>query len=770
MNFNDLLVDESVLTKLAVEGPNQQQVEQDFGKMAYAFLKDRAPSLITHLIGFEVVEAEPDGSRAVGLFGFDVGGRYFYVPTFFLSNQIKGMDLLYDKEADMFYPLRENWINHILNKQTIQLGDAAQPGVSQDFDTPDFTAISDPPVGGSTKLSAHQVGHDLAATWNQIQKTVADSLENDDAFKSAYANAVLTMKGEPNIKEASFLTDFIEHKGGPKMAAAVAQSLQDINFIKAAAVFYEPSELLINDFSEALAPKEAKSVKIVTRELVDDYSKDMDDDDRTRIVEDGFTLTDNREKANKSDVYTVDYASSLQNPDYSGECDVVLSSGICTPCYVATTPFGATSPGQVLVISKDTKRFFTAHERVVFVRDALNESDKTNAPLYKGAVEVGDMELDATYVLVKENGQTSIPFKTRSITSEDGDDVRIRVNWINNLDFGDDYEGTDYPRAHIAEANPSCLPSYGESSIIPVDRIGGLRVSSRNMIVPTETWKAVKLTEKRHSSMEGKVFSPGTYSEVKENLLKMAYHDVVIESMGEGVGYNISIDGSVVQDNLDAKEASLAIARDLGIDAGETLAIMDEVKQAGATNRLVKFAQQVSMPEVPPQYVGYDAHTGVPIHPAQIDRVEGSTEPYTPPYVGPGDSIYMGGEGERQQQSAQGQGGPSPTELSQQAAAAGQQQVFDHSVVGGLAQTYDVSFAVDSYVPDLLKCLDRIGRILFLFYWKNVDFAERYGDQDLTAMEDQLRGVFKSLGDLSLKLKQKTIDAEGTEFVDGGAI
>jgi hypothetical protein len=128
----------------------------------------------------------------------------------------------------------------------------------------------------------------------------------------------------------------------------------------------------------------------------------------------------------------------------------------------------------------------------------------------------------------------------------------------------------------------------------------------------------------------------------------------------------------------------------------------------------------------------------------------------------------MGGEGQRQQQA--GGGGMDPTQIAQQAAATGQQQVFDHSVIGGLAQTYDVSFAVDSYVPDLLKSLDRIGRILFLFYWKNVDFAERYGDQDLTAMEDQLRGVFKSLGDLTLKLKQKTIDAEGTEFVDGGAI
>ena len=35
-------------------------------------------------------------------------------------------------------------------------------------------------------------------------------------------------------------------------------------------------------------------------------------------------------------------------------------------------------------------------------------------------------------------------------------------------------------------------------------------------------------------------------------------------------------------------------------------------------------------------------------------------------------------------------------------------------------------------------------------------------------MEDQLRAVFKSLGDLILKLKQKTIDSAEAEFIEGG--
>ena len=48
-----------------VESPDEVQLEQDFGRLAYTFLKDRAPGLIPYLLGFEVVEREEDGSRAV---------------------------------------------------------------------------------------------------------------------------------------------------------------------------------------------------------------------------------------------------------------------------------------------------------------------------------------------------------------------------------------------------------------------------------------------------------------------------------------------------------------------------------------------------------------------------------------------------------------------------------------------------------------------------------------------------------------------------------
>ena len=98
--------------------------------------------------------------------------------------------------------------------------------------------------------------------------------------------------------------------------------------------------------------------------------------------------------------------------------------------------------------------------------------------------------------------------------------------------------------------------------------------------------------------------------------------------------------------------------------------------------------------------------------------------------------------------------------LAEEAAAAGQRHVFDQAAIGGLVKVYDVANVVDSYIPEFMDTIDRLGRILFLFYWKHEDFNQRYGSDDVVQMEDRLRNVFKSLGELALQLKEKSVQKE----------
>ena len=76
--FNALLAraPESFIKDAAIESPDEVQLENDFANMAFAFLQDRAPKLIPYLLGFEVVDREEDGSKAIGIFGFKVGEDY----------------------------------------------------------------------------------------------------------------------------------------------------------------------------------------------------------------------------------------------------------------------------------------------------------------------------------------------------------------------------------------------------------------------------------------------------------------------------------------------------------------------------------------------------------------------------------------------------------------------------------------------------------------------------------------------------------------------
>jgi hypothetical protein len=107
------------------------------------------------------------------------------------------------------------------------------------------------------------------------------------------------------------------------------------------------------------------------------------------------------------------------------------------------------------------------------------------------------------------------------------------------------------------------------------------------------------------------------------------------------------------------------------------------------------------------------------------------------------------------------------------AAQTGQKEVFDTAMVGAMLRAVRDDSLVDRYMGELTKGLDKLGRILFMFYWHGDRFAERYGKSDMPELEDSLRNAFEMLGDVILFLKQKTIEPypeEAASEIDLGAI
>ena len=88
---------------------------------------------------------------------------------------------------------------------------------------------------------------------------------------------------------------------------------------------------------------------------------------------------------------------------------------------------------------------------------------------------------------------------------------------------------------------------------------------------------------------------------------------------------------------------------------------------------------------------------------------------------------------------------------------------FEHGVLGSMVKTFDAAAVIDKYIPALETGLDRMGRILFLFYWKPQDFEKAFGVDTMADKEQELISCFKSHGDLILSLRQRNKnDDEGS--------
>jgi hypothetical protein len=97
-------------------------------------------------------------------------------------------------------------------------------------------------------------------------------------------------------------------------------------------------------------------------------------------------------------------------------------------------------------------------------------------------------------------------------------------------------------------------------------------------------------------------------------------------------------------------------------------------------------------------------------------------------------------------------------QAAMEAAQLGKKEFFDTSVISGLAKIRNLEDKIAEYSTDLMKGMDRVGRLLFFYWWRTDELIDQYGKDDILELEDSLRDVFKSLGDLILFLRRRTIE------------
>ena len=796
---------ESFWHKAAQVQPDETQFEQDFSKLAFMFVQDRAAPLMPYLLGFETVDRSDDGSRAVGIFGFKLGEDYYYIPAFFLNNQVKGMDILFKKKSNTFMPLTEDWVNYILNRQTIELGDAAQNGdkLQSDFDAPNFDFLQHPRVGPLGYHDKHaeadlfigstsDEGWPLGVAWEAMKKAAELGIQYDDKFMESWTGFVRAYQHKPQEKSASseIISDYLKNVGGPEASITLLKSF-GMNGVKVAnAVFSLYKNLDAFRCSEYAT--DCYQIKRANERRPKTYIKiaqEAEDEESAReLIEQGFVIKDKRPDGAKSEVYELDFDKDFSNPTAAGIYQVLLADNKFEKAYVLNS---IDKDGGLFVYFPEANTAEQAAPDKVIV---LGSPEGTVSDIYDKANALSSISVgrnkedewnhpDHRYLLIDEAGHTAGTFNAYSIVKEDG--KRTIIKGSGNLNsccgcccdecFGggntdDDFENFyRHDRFHdINGYQYHSDPSY-YSNLELADHKGMAKIRGNTLIVPSN-WKVLPVTNTDIKEL-------GSSLSITENLIKNAFHKLRIDSDGES--YHISLDRGFPGRPLNLKQASIKLVTELGIDSHKASRILKHAGADGKAECYVKYAQfvGVGMPQPPPEAGGIDPYTGMPMYQmpyeaqqmGQMNGVPALPDPDQQGFnIGSNNQITSGQEGPGMP-GAPGDGVPQLDEesmgLAQQASELGQKTVFDHAAIGGLAKVYDTSAVIDSYLPEFMQTIDRLGRLIFLYYWKHEDFTSRYGTSDTVEIEDIMRGTFKQLGDLTLKLKQKTIGPEDADTV-----
>jgi hypothetical protein len=108
------------------------------------------------------------------------------------------------------------------------------------------------------------------------------------------------------------------------------------------------------------------------------------------------------------------------------------------------------------------------------------------------------------------------------------------------------------------------------------------------------------------------------------------------------------------------------------------------------------------------------------------------------------------------------QGDLSPEQVQQQvnpsfveqAAGLQDQGTMDAGAIAMVASAPVFQDITASYIPQLEKALDNLGRVLLTLWVKERETKENVGDEAFTQLEDRLRNLFKNMGELVLQLNK----------------
>lgn len=796
---------------------NDIPFEQAFSNLAHAYLREKAPTLLDHELGFQLLDRNQENTKAIGVFGFNVGSALLYAPVFFLNGNLKGHELLYLKNQDQFVPLKENWLNDILNRKPNILGKGVTRNSGQlGMQPPDFNRLVHSPASkyGSANLTMKQAMDGMLPKFAKMATDNLETLVGDlgeamnlprflkEAGLQMIERLVTTCKEFPEL--AVKLDEFHGLKVVEEAIKTAGARMQKQAAERAARRGRSTPTTGPLSFHEH--PLQAGTLKFAT---FDDTVKtspgfELSAEEREQVLADRLLIKDARADDDVSIPYHVQVEQRLQNPQETGLYDVLVRPDKFEKCLIVLNPTGAdgTTDFVTLVrvgdgdgganwLNTPSNKVWTSHQ---YTKEEFNK-------WWEGLRKPESLaKSDNRYLLLGPGGTGTLPFRVEreyiggdesSVYEVDFDDYCNRAK-RHGLRHGS-YEDTlsydrwrDGQRIHLGGKQGTKIRSSRGDVYVPEDyRL----VTCRQTAADKETNECGPCVPYSQGSSDAPPIRPGDLADVELNLTMPKFGPPSDDTKKEAAEITLATPQQ-------AKRAALAQLRplELALTAGRYLVNGREFNKRAALLHLVcdhGFRQETAetlldKANCPQTYVchvkyayGYQPMGGGPGASPYLRDSGPTVPPPSEPPMSSGSFLHDSVPTQYQYTEALPIPelsasltdpqiyNPNPrydrpivppeVERIMQAAQTGQREVFDTAMIGTMLKAVRDDTMVDRYLGDLQKGLDRLGRILFMFYWHGDSFAERYGKQDLPELEDSLRNAFEMVGDVILFLKQKTI-------------
>ena len=707
-----------------IAGTSDKEFEQSFFQLAYEKLQAKLFNLLPFLVGFEVVNKSEDNDKALGVFGFKSNnGQVIYVPAFFINGNVKGIDIMYSKNNEQFYPLNEDFAELFLKDDATGLGDASdetRKQIKQDISTADLQNMVRPPRTG----------------------------------KVSYASVIDYVEKADPLTKVAFYEWFTEND---EFCESI---LRFYPMEKVAKALYIPE-----DKKEVVEPV----VRVVTAE---DKFAGLEEAETDAIFSKGYTILDKRAEVSKSNFGLIKYEESFTNPTKPGFYSYLtahggLHSAIILPDLLRLDANFSTEEALILDLDSGIKgQCYREKAKNIFTR--VQYKVKDYAEVHKLMTEPAEAQpsYDDTYILINENLTATQPFRVRANYKSPDGIRRIEIEVKDDCchkqggnSYYSDKGGSKLRKITLVltKKQGDKIDRQGEYAYVP----RGFKLLEVYLGVPgehsfelpaygSEGYEAAKAKNKENGEREHQKWEAGKPG--GKALLFGALGAINVFPMSvksNGSEYFVTV-GNAKKKYRNAIGAKIGMVLDWGLDEKDGNELVDSVPHMGKTAGYVKLAytgDYAPAPWDPSPYsnqLGQETYDGVGhqevLHPGDGYRQD-------PTRIGIAETTHP-----------EGQSHNSALNQANQMAQSGQKEIFDTQAIATLAKYVTPDTKVQAYMPDFISSLDKLGRMLFLIYWETEKFEELYGRSELPELVELLSNVFKNLGDLVIFLKRKSPD------------